>query len=206
MSPSEEKKQQFSSQLQPCTKGLYQLALRLTQNEADAEDLVADTVIKAWNAFDKLNENSRFRSWIFRILHNRFVSNYRKKVIRPHETVYDEQESDQEDGHEVIGLLLDQSDDFLMWWANPEKTLAKRLLKEDIHNAIDELPEVFRIAIQLVNVEGFSYDEAAEMLNVPPGTVRSRMKRGRTLLQKQLWQHAKEAGLLIPQIAKEGAV
>ncbi len=89
----------------------------------------------------------------------------------------------------------EQPDEFLKWWALPEKALINKLLGEQIMAAIDELPDAFRVTILLVNVEGLGYDEAAEVLGVPAGTVRSRMKRGRTLLQKALWQQAREAGL-----------
>ena len=92
--------------------------------------------------------------------------------------------------------MIAQPNDFLDWWGNPEREFINSLLGRDIMYAIDRLPEAFRVTVLLVNVEGFTYDEAAEVLGVPKGTVRSRMKRGRTLLQKELWEHAKEAGLL----------
>ncbi len=132
---------------------------------------------------------------IFRILHNRFVSDYRKTSIRPAEINFEDY-TDDEDDDSVVSLLLAQSDDFLYWWANPEREFANNLLEEDIILAIENLPEVFRVTIILINVEGLSYDEAAEVIGVPPGTVRSRMKRGRTLLKKTLWEQAKTAGLI----------
>lgn len=198
----DDKKQRYIQQLKECTQSLYQMALRLTRNEADAEDLVADAVVKAWAAFDTLENVAVFRSWIFRILHNCFISDYRKKSIRPPETSYDQLNTDQDDG-ELLSLLISQSDEFLLWWSNPELEIANQLLNRDIYKAIDELPEVYRLTIILVSVEGLTYDEAAEVLNVPPGTIRSRMKRGRTLLQKSLWQHAKEANLITPSDNEE---
>jgi RNA polymerase sigma-70 factor (ECF subfamily) len=96
-------------------------------------------------------------------------------------------------------LLNRQPDDFLLWWADPETEVANQLLGEQIRAAIEELPENFRETILLVNVDGLGYDEAAEVLGVPKGTIRSRMKRGRTLLQKALWTQAKDAGLLRDQ-------
>ena len=89
-----------------------------------------------------------------------------------------------------------QPNEFLNWWANPEHEFTNNLLGEDLMVAIESLPETFRAAVLLINVEGLSYDETAEILNVSPGTVRSRMNRGRTLLQKALWQHAKDAQLI----------
>ena len=176
-------------------QSLYALALRLTRNSADAEDLVADTVTKAWSVIDSLNDRDRFRPWVFRILHNSFISDYRKKSVRPKETSYDEL-ADGEDKEQIANLLLQQPNEFLNWWANPEHELTNTLLGKDLMSAIENLPETFRVTVLLINVEGLSYDETAEVLNVSPGTVRSRMNRGRTLLQKSLWQHAKDAQLI----------
>jgi len=184
----------FGQAVEEALDSLYGLALRLTRNAADAEDLVADSVAKAWSAIDTLDDRRRFRSWLFRILHNRFVSDYRKKSVRPLETPYDEAPAGDED--EVVALLIQQPDEFLSWWGNPEKAFFNNLLGETIMSAIESLPEVFRTTVILVNVEGLAYDEAAEVLGVPAGTVRSRMKRGRTLLQRALWDYANEAGLL----------
>ena len=97
---------------------------------------------------------------------------------------------------DITSLLIKQPNDFLNWWENPEREFINSPLDEDIKSAIDKLPEVFRITVLLVNVEGLTYDEAAETLGVPTSTVRSRIKRGRTLLQKKLWEQAKESGLL----------
>jgi len=180
---------------------LYGLALRLTRNNANAEDLVAESVAKAWSALATLEDKERFRPWLFRILHNCYISEYRKKSVRPVEYGYDDIVVDgQED--DITGFLIKQPDDFLNWWGNPEREFANSLLGEDIVSAIQMLPEAFRIAVLLVNVEGLSYDEAAEVLGVPPGTIRSRMKRGRTLLQKALWQHANEAGLITDDLER----
>lgn len=191
----EQLKTWFSQQIKSNMDSLYSLALRLTRNSADAEDLVAESVSKAWTSIQSLEDKNRFRPWMFRILHNRFISDYRKKSIRPAESSYDETPGNN-DQEEISSLLIKQSNEFLDWWANPEREFSNRLLGEDIMSAIECLPESFRITILLVNVEGLSYDEAARALDVPPGTIRSRMKRGRTLLQKSLWEHAKDAGLI----------
>lgn len=195
MPEHEDIKRWFSEQVERNMDSLYSLALRLTCNRADAEDLVADTVTRAWKSVDSLDDRTRFRPWVFRILHNGFISNYRKQSVRPDEYSYNEPTSEN-DMEEISNLLIRESDDFLFWWANPELEMTNRLLGEDIMKAIDTLPEVFRIVVSLVNVEGLGYDEAARVLGVPAGTIRSRMKRGRTLLQKALWQHARDAGLI----------
>ena len=144
---------------------------------------------------DSLKDRDRFRPWIFRILHNSFISDYRKKSVRPRETSYDEL-TDSEDKEQIARLLMQQPNEFLNWWANPEHEFTNTLLGKDLMAAIESLPETFRVVVLLINVEGLSYDETAEVLNVSPGTVRSRMNRGRTLLQKALWQHAQDAQLI----------
>jgi len=181
----------FSREIEDNMDALYGVALRLTRSGADAEDLVAEAVIKAWTAINTLEDRSRFRPWIFRILRNCNISQYRKQSVRPVETRYEDG-----DDEELAALLNEQPDDFLMWWANPEREFFNDVLGETILSEIERLPEEFRMTIILINVEGLTYDEAAEVLDIPRGTVRSRMKRGRTLLQKSLWQQAKEAGLI----------
>jgi RNA polymerase sigma-70 factor (ECF subfamily) len=202
MTGREQLKHYFSQRIEENMGPLYALARRLTGNSADAEDLVADSVARAWTSIAGLEDRSRFRPWIFRILHNCFISNYRKQSIRPAETSYDENAAG-EGGQEITALLVKQSDDFLFWWGNPEREFINTLLADDIMAAIRSLPEAFRMTVLLINMEGFSYDEAAEILGVPPGTVRSRMKRGRTLLQKALWEQAREAGLVPGEKLKE---
>ena len=186
----------FSRGVEGCTDAMYGVALRLTRNPADAEDLVAETVAKAWAAIDSLVDRNRFRPWLFRIQHNCFVSGYRKKSTDPMENRHERQFDDDEDG-DLASLLNEQADDFLNWWADPEKVAINNYLGAQIMSAIESLPEAFRMTILLVNVEGLGYDEAAEVLGVPSGTVRSRMKRGRTLLQKALWEQAMDAGLTV---------
>jgi len=192
---SDDTKAFFSRSIEASMDGLYGLALRLTRNPADAEDLVAESVAKAWSCIATLENRDRFRPWLYRILHNDFISNRRKQSVRPGETSYDEAPADQGED-EIVDLMIRQSDEFMYWWANPEREFINQLLGESIMEAIDSLPEVFRVTVMLVNVEGLSYDEAASVLGVPPGTVRSRMKRGRTLLQKALWEQARDEGLI----------
>jgi len=199
-----DRKAAFSQNLGDNMPSLYSVALRLTRNNADAEDLVAETASKAWGALDSLEDPARFRPWIFRILHNCYISDYRKKSVRPAEAVYDELATASDDS-EIAGLLIQQPDEFLNWWANPEQEVINQMLGKDLHAAIEGLPEAFRIVVVLINIEGLSYDEAAEALGTSPGTVRSRMNRGRTLLQKALWQHARDAGLITQRSAQESA-
>lgn len=192
MTSEEDIKTFFGSGVEANIDALYSVALRLTRKDADAEDLVADAVARAWSAIGSLRDRRRFRPWLFRIMHNCFVSDYRKRALRPAETRLVEDTG--EDEQDLCTWLNEQSDDFLVWWSNPERQFFNDLLGERLLEAIDTLPEAFRTTVILVNVEGFTYDEAADVLDVPAGTIRSRMKRGRTLLQKALWEQARSAG------------
>lgn len=192
MTSEEDIKTFFGSGVEANIDALYSVALRLTRKDADAEDLVADAVARAWSAIGSLRDRRRFRPWLFRIMHNCFVSDYRKRALRPAETRLVEDTG--EDEQDLCTWLNEQSDDFLVWWSNPERQFFNDLLGERLLEAIDTLPEAFRTTVILVNVEGFTYDEAADVLDVPAGTIRSRMKRGRTLLQKALWEQAHSAG------------
>ena len=194
MTEQDETRALFSAGVEENIDALYSVALRLARRAADAEDLVAETVAKAWGKIDSLDDPRRFRPWLFRILHNTFISDYRRKAVRPTEAQFAREEGG-DDEQDLATLLNEQSDDFLVWWSNPEQAFFNDLLGEQLLAAVDELPEAFRLAMVLVNVEGFTYDEAAEVLGVAPGTIRSRMKRGRTLLQKALWEQARAAGL-----------
>lgn len=190
MTDHEDLKTFFSRGIEDNMDALYGTALRLARSGADAEDLVAEAVARAWSAIETLQDRQRFRPWLFRILHNCFISNYRREVVRPAEETLGTR-----DDEELATLLNDQPDEFLVWWANPEREFFNNMLGSAIMAAIDDLPDAFRATIILVNVEGLTYDEAAEALGVPPGTIRSRMKRGRTLLQKALWRQARDAGI-----------
>lgn len=185
----------FSQQIEEHMGGLFGMAKRLTGNETMAEDLVADAVTRAWASLDQLKDRTRFRAWIFCIQRNLFHDQLRKSRVRPDELLYEEDVGEGA-GHEIANLLIEQPDEFLNWWADPEQNFVNGLVCEDVTRAMYKLPPAFRDTVYLVNVEGFSYDEAAEALGVSPGTVRSRMNRGRTLMQKNLWRHAHDAGLI----------
>jgi RNA polymerase sigma-70 factor (ECF subfamily) len=172
---------------------LYGAALRLAKNREDAEDLLAETVAKAWASRCSLKDPEKFRSWIFRILTNTFISDWRKRAVRPQSETFAEHPSDAET---AFSLFEELHQPFLLWWGNPEKEFLNKLLSKDIEKAVDTLPEAFRTVIVLSDMEGLSYQEMSEILRVPVGTIRSRLARGRGLLQKALWEHAKDAGLI----------
>lgn len=162
-------------------------ARRLTRNREDAEDLAAEAVSRAWINRDSLRERDRFAGWIVRILTNLFLSRRRAEAIRPIE------EGLEEEGEFSLFERLHQP--FLLWWSTPEQEFLDRLLRDDITRAVDGLPQPFHIVVVLADVQGCSYAEIATMLGIPVGTVRSRLCRGRAMLQKALWKHACDAGL-----------
>jgi RNA polymerase sigma-70 factor (ECF subfamily) len=179
----------FRGEIERLMDRLYGTALRLTRNPADAEDLVSDTVMKAWTSLGKLADRQAFQKWLFRIMTNTFISDRRR--MRPE--ARDVSLSDEDDDGFSLFERLHQP--FLLWWGNPEKDLINRLLREDIERALDALADEFRTVVILVEINGNSYAEAAEILAVPIGTVRSRLSRARSILQRALWEHAGAAGL-----------
>lgn len=180
----------FGREVTTLLPNLYAAALHFTRDASDAEDLVAETVAKAWAALHTLHDTTRFRCWLLRILTNTYFAQYRARSGRPPaEPLPDE---DQED----FSLFEKLHQPFLLWWGNPEQQFLDRLLREDLARAVAALPEPFGHAVVLVDLEGCTYAEVAETLNVPVGTVRSRLARGRAMLQKTLWLHACDAGVV----------
>jgi RNA polymerase sigma-70 factor (ECF subfamily) len=167
------------------------VARRLTKNEADAEDLVAESVTRAWQARASLADTGAFRAWMFRILNNTFISERRKALARPREELLLD-ESGEETAFSIFERLHQP---FLLWFANPEQEFLDKLLREDLDRALAALPEHYRVVVVLADVEGLKYGEIAEALDVPVGTVRSRLARARSALQRTLWNVARDHGL-----------
>lgn len=188
----EERRRWFAQQVERLTDRLYGAALRLTRNAEDAEDLVAETVARAWGKLGELRDPQAFEAWIRRILNNSFVSAWRHRRASPEVA---DSVACEDSAAESFSLFERLHQPFLLWWGNPEETAITNLLREDIERALDALPDAHRVVVVLVDVEGCSYLEAAETLAVPVGTVRSRLNRARGQLQRALWKHAQEAGL-----------
>jgi len=176
----------FERDVLPLLPNLYSAALRLTRNPTDAEDLVQETYLRAFRGFGGFREGTNLRAWMYRILTNTFINSYRKKQREP-VTV---QEDDIEDW--FLYDRLGQSG----VEASAESEVLDKIPDEDVQRALEALPEGFRMAVLLADVEGFSYKEIAEILEVPIGTVMSRLHRGRKGLQKALWETVRERGLV----------
>lgn len=166
---------------------LYAGAMRFTANPAEAEDLVQETILKAFAAFHQFEEGTNLKAWLFRILQNTFISNYRKKRREPLQTSTDEMEEWQ------VSRLESNARTAL---PSAEQVVLDKLPDGDVLDALKALPDDFRTAVYLADVEGFSYAEIAEIMGTPTGTVMSRIHRGRKRLREALTDHARELGLI----------
>jgi len=179
-------KERFERDVLPLLPNLYSAALRLTRNPSDAEDLVQEAYLRAFRGFSGFEEGTNLRAWMYRILTNTFINTYRKKQREP-VTV---QEDDLEDWY-----LYDKLGETGVE-PSAEAEVLRRMPDEDVQRALEDLPEGFRLAVLLADVEGFAYKEIAEILDIPIGTVMSRLHRGRRALEKALWEKVRERGLV----------
>ncbi len=177
----------FEAAAMPYVDSLYNTAYRMARNAEDAQDLVQETYLKAYKYYDKFQEGTNFKAWLFKILKNTFINSYRKKQQQPAQSAF----SDIEDTFES---RLD--DEVLRKNLTPEDELLEHVLDQDVQRALDILPEDYRMVVVLADLEGFAYKEIAEILDVPVGTVMSRLYRGRRLLEKTMLDYAREHGYL----------
>jgi RNA polymerase sigma-70 factor, ECF subfamily len=176
----------FEREALPLLSNLYGAALRLTRNPQDAEDLVQEAYLRAYRGFGGFEQGTNLRAWMYRILTNTFINSYRKRQREP-VTVQDDDIEDWYLYDRLGGTTVE---------ASAESEVLEQLPDEDVQRALEALPEGFRMAVLLADVEGFSYKEIAEIMDVPIGTVMSRLHRGRKALEKALWDTAKERGLV----------
>ena len=179
-------RERFEKDALPLLSGLYGAALRLTRNPADAEDLLQETYLRAYRGFAGFTEGTNLKAWLYRILTNTFINAYRKRQREP-VTVLEDEIPDW-----YLYDRLDADGDS----ASAESQVLDRIPDEDVKRALDELPEGFRMAVWLADVEGFAYKEIAEILGIPIGTVMSRLHRGRKALEKRLREKVRERGLV----------
>ena len=180
----------FADQAMDHMSSLYTAAMRMTRNPADAEDLVQETYLKAYRAFNSFQEGTNLKAWLYKILTNTFINSYRAKKRRPDETDLDDVE-DLYLYRRLGGLEAAAAG------RSAEEEVLDHFTDDDVKAALEALPEQFRMAVLLADVEGFSYKEIADILDVPIGTVMSRLHRGRKALQKALLDFGIERGLAV---------
>lgn len=186
-SESELKKlyEEFEKEALPHMDSIYNYALRMTGDEDDADDLVQDTYLKAFRFFDKFEKGTNCKAWLFRILKNSYINDYRKLKKEPNKVDYEDVQNFYENikSNEVDTVHYEQD-------------VFSNLLDDDVSKAISDLPEDFRNVIILSDIEGFTYEEIADFVDIPLGTVRSRLHRARKMMYTQLFDYAKNKGLI----------
>jgi RNA polymerase sigma-70 factor, ECF subfamily len=187
-----EKHKAFEHEALPHADILYNYALRMTNDPADADDLVQETFLKAFRFWDKYEQGTNIRAWLFRILKNSYINRYRKVSKEPDTVDYDEVQN-------FYVSIRDES-------ADPndlQQSIFGNLLEDEVAGAIAELPEDFRTVVILSDIEGLPYEEIAEFVDCPVGTVRSRLHRGRKLLRARLFAYARERGFISSKTVRE---
>lgn len=179
------KHEEFVREAIPHMDLLYNYALRMTGSPDDADDLVQETYLKAYRFWDKYEKGTNIRAWLFRIMRNSYINRYRKETKEPETVDYEEIQN----YYNVIrGDSVDEND--------LQRKMYGAALSDDVARALESLPEDFRTAVILSDIEGCTYEEIAEFIDVPIGTVRSRLHRGRKLLQAKLFEYAKQRGYI----------
>jgi RNA polymerase sigma-70 factor (ECF subfamily) len=177
----------FDSPELPYYNQLYKTALRMTRSVADTEDLIQETYLKAYRYYEGFKEGTNLKAWLFRIMKNNFINSYRKRKAQPQQVELDE--------------LRDSSDELSaaemrLGDAGPEVGVVEEELDSDVARAINALPHDYKMALLLVDIQGYTYQEAADLLAVPVGTVMSRLYRGRAKIEKALLTFGKENNYL----------
>ncbi len=178
----------FNEEIMPHVEALYSYACRFTQIEADAEDLVQDTCLKAFSAIESYVPGTNAKAWLFRILHNTFINQYRRKARGPISM----------DINEFVPTVDDEEHGRYSGYTDLREEVFKDLMGDEVTEAINALPAPFRAVILLCDFEDFSYEEIAKILDIPVGTVRSRLHRGRNILKEKLNDYAAGLGWRAP--------
>ncbi len=179
-------RERFEREAMPHTDALMRTAKRMTKNDAESEDLVQETMLKAYRFFDKFEEGTNCKAWLFKIMTNIFINNYRSRSKAPSSIAVE----DVDDGFLYGQLAKNYS------VSDPEKEFFSKIFDDDVREAISNLPDDFRLVVVLSFLEGFSYQEIADITGLQIGTVKSRLHRGRKLLQKSLLDYALRSGYI----------
>jgi RNA polymerase sigma-70 factor (ECF subfamily) len=185
--PSDAARDLFEEQAIPFMDQLYAAAMRMTRNPSDASDLVQDTFVKAYAAFGQFQQGTNLKAWLYRILTNTFINGYRKNQRNPYQGTIDELEDWQLGGAESVTQGRSTR--------SAEAEAIDHLPDSDVKDALQSIPEDFRMAVYFADVEGFSYQEIADIMKTPVGTVMSRLHRGRRMLRELLAEYAQERGI-----------
>ena len=190
-------KEQFTTDAMQYAPQLFSTALRMTRSRSDAEDLVQETYIKGWRSFHTFQEGTNLRAWLFRIMTNTYINKYNAQKRKGTEVELDDIE-------ELFLYKRLGSIDQSQLSSSAEDQMLELFTDDEVKNALEELPEDFRVPVLLSEVDGFSYKEIAEMLEIPIGTVMSRLHRGRKAMQKMLYEYARDRGLIVEPVTIEG--
>ncbi|MEY3557311.1 MAG: polymerase subfamily sigma factor [Actinomycetota bacterium] len=190
-------KEQFTSDAMQYAPQLFSTALRMTRNRSDAEDLVQETYVKGWRSFHTFQEGTNLRAWLFRIMTNTYINKYNAQKRKGTEVELDDVE-------ELFLYKRLGSIDQSQLSSSAEDQMLDLFTDDEVKNALESLPEDFRVPVLLSDVDGFAYKEIAEMLEIPIGTVMSRLHRGRKAIQKMLYEYARERGLIAEPETVEG--
>jgi RNA polymerase sigma-70 factor (ECF subfamily) len=190
-------KEQFTTDAMQYAPQLFSTALRMTRNRSDAEDLVQETYIKGWRSFHTFQEGTNLRAWLFRIMTNTYINKYNAQKRKGTEVELDDVE-------ELFLYKRLGSIDQSQLSSSAEDQMLDLFTDDEVKNALESLPEDFRIPVLLSDVDGFAYKEIAEMLEIPIGTVMSRLHRGRKAMQKMLYEYARDKGLIVEPETIEG--
>lgn len=188
----DERRERFAEEVLPHLDALYSAAVRYTHDRTEAEDLIQDAMTRAYSSFHQYEPGTNLRAWLYRILSTTFISRWRKTQRRPQEVAADQGNDDE--GDDATFSLFDRLTASTSKAA--EREVLDRLTDEEVRQALAELPETFRMAVYLADVEGFRYAEIAEIMDTPVGTVMSRLHRGRARLQRALYDYAVRRGLV----------
>jgi RNA polymerase sigma-70 factor, ECF subfamily len=187
----------FADEAMVFAPALYVAARRMTRNSSDAEDLVQETYLRAYRAYGSFADGTNLKAWLYRILTNSYINTYRAKQRRPIE-------SDLADVEDLYLYHRLSSADASTFSRSAEDELMDMFTETEVKDALEALPDSFRMPVLLADVEGFSYKEIADILDIPIGTVMSRLHRGRKAMQRQLWDFAAQRGLLTDDLDQAG--